>query len=239
MDETTRTEQDTPSGNPGQSSGSKGRTTSKDKGKLYTDAQIAKIKSDTAAVAGRQRKAAEHERDSLKQELQSTTSRLDALEREIDESRLAEARGDPEQLRTYQREQATKKREREVADQIRDLARREEQLKSDRAEVDKDRGIVSIAYIAAEHGLEIEELESLGISDHDTLERVAAKLAGSKPKETGTEEGEEIPTAGLTPDSGLTTGGLTGIAALAKANEDFSKGLITEKQLQEIASKTK
>ena len=210
LDETTKTGQDTSSGATGQSSGSKSGTTSKDKGKLYTDAQITKIKSDAAAEAGRRRKAAEQERDSLKQDLQSTTSRLDTLEREINESRLAEARGDPDQLRIYQREQATTRREREAADRERNLARREEQLKADRAEVDKDRGVVSIAYIAAEHGLETEELESLGISDHETLERVAVKLAAVKSKEPGAGEGEATPPSGevteLSPDSGVTIG---------------------------------
>jgi len=209
LDETTGTEQDTSSGKPGQSSGSKGGTTSKDKGKLYSDAQIAKIKSDAAAEAGRQRKAAEVERDTLKQDLQAATSRLDSLERESNESRLAEARGDPDQLRIYQRDQATTKRDREVTARERDLTRREEQLKADRVEVDKDRGVVSIAYIAAKHGLETEVLESLGISDHDTLEKVAEKLAAALPKAPGTGEeggegGEGEPFA---PDSGETTGG--------------------------------
>jgi len=214
MDETTRTGQDTSSGKPGQSSGSKGGTTSKDKGKLYSAAEIAKIKSDAAAEAGRQRKAAEQERDTLKQALQSTSSRLDAVEREVNESRLAEARGDPDQLRVYQREQAVTKRERDAEARDGDLTRREGQLKSDREEVDKDRGVVSIAYIAAKHGLETEELESLAISDHDTLERVAEKLAGAKPKEETGEEEEETPSGeAFVPDSGETTGGVGGLTA--------------------------
>lgn len=238
-DETTKTGQDTSSGATGQSSGSKGGTTSKDKGKLYTDAQIAKIKSDAAAEAGRQRKAAEQERDSLKQELQTTTSRLDTLEREVNESRLAEARGDPDQLRAYQRDQATTRRERELADRERDLNRREEQLKTDRAELDKDRGVVSIAYVAAKHGLETEELESLGISDQDVLERVAEKLAARKSAESGNGEdgkGEETPSGEATElmaDSGEGVGGEAG--ALTSENiESMSMGSL-EKAIEKAS----
>jgi len=209
----TKERKDNSTATPGESSGGT-KGTSKDKGKVFTDAQIAKIKSDAAAEAGRQRKAAEQERDSLKQDLQSTTSRLDALEREQDESRLAEARGDPDQLRAYQKEQELKKLERQVTELQNDLTRREGQLKEERTQLDKDRGVVSIAYIAAKHGLETEELESLGISDPDTLEKVAEKLATAKPKEPGTGEeggegGEETTPGGeeFTPDSGVTTGG--------------------------------
>ena len=212
--------------------GTKG--TSKDKGKTYTDADIVKIQNDAKAEAGRLQKAAEVERDSLKQDLQTANSRLDTLEKERDESRLAEVRGDPEQLRSYQREQTATKREREMADKERDLANREEQLKTDRAGVDKDRHVVSVAYLAAKHGLETEELESLGISDPDTLERVAEKLAGAKPKET-----EPVLEEGETPsgeaqefnhDSGETTGGVAG--ALTVESVEKSSVASVEKALE-------
>jgi len=216
MDETKNTGQDPSSGKTGQASGGKSGSTSK-KGKLYTDAEILKIKSDAAAEAGRLRKAAEQERDNLSQELQATKNRLDSLEKEVNESRLAEVRGDPEQLRLYQREEVLKKRERDLEERLSDLARREAQYKSDKAQLDKDKSVVSIAYIAAKHGLETEELESLGISDPDTLDRVAEKLAtGRKGAEPGEAEGGdaeggegEVETPGgesFTPDSGVTTG---------------------------------
>jgi len=208
----TEEQKNTSSGESEQSSEGK-QGTSKDKGKLYTEAQIHQIKTSAGAEAGRLRKAAEQERDSLKEQLQSVTGRLNSLESEVNESRLAEIRGDPDQLRAFQREQELKKLERQVTELQRDLTRREEQLKADRAEVDKDRGVVSLAYIAAKHGLETEELESLGISDHDTLEKVAEKLATAKPKGKGGEggegegEGEEGEWEGFVPDSGETTGG--------------------------------
>ena len=233
LDEPKGTAQDTSSGNAGQSSGSKSGTTSKDKGKLYTAANISKIQSDAKSEAGRLQKTAEQERDTLKEQLQSTTSRLDSLERERDESRLADARGDPDQLRTYQREQGITKREREVEAKESDYARREGQLKADRAEVDKDKSVVSIAYLAAKHGLETEELESLGISDPETLEKVAAKLAGAKPaKEPELGEGGEEESE-FTPDSGEGAGGGAG----ALTTESIEKGSIAavEKALEKAS----
>jgi len=256
------TGQDTSLGKTGQSSDGKGGTTSKDKGKLYTAAQITKIESDAAAKAGRLQKAAEVERDTFKKELESTNSRLDSLEREVNESRLAEARGDPEQLRIYNREQAVVKRERQAGDKERDLASREEQLKSDLETLATDKGVVNIAYIAAKHGLETEDLEDLGISDPEALEKVAEKLAAVKTKGEGEDADRQAYQAletdaeraafieahpdfepegaeGLTPDTLETTGGAGALATLAKANEDFQAGKITEKQLQEISSKVK
>ncbi|GAH67173.1 unnamed protein product, partial [marine sediment metagenome] len=156
----------------------------------YTAAEIDRIKADSASMGqGRAEKVAKQEKETLTQELQSTKTRLDALEARANEARLAEARGDPVKLRTYQGEQAVATRERQVEEQIRDIARREGQLKADREEVNRDKGVVSIAYVAAKHGLEVEDLESLGISDPDALEKVAVKLAAAgKPPETEEEK---------------------------------------------------
>jgi len=234
----TEKQKNTSSGESEQSSeGTKG--TSKDKGKFYTEAQIHQIKTSAGAEAGRQRKVAEQERDSLKEQLQSTTNRLNALESQVNESRLAEARGDPDQLRIYQREQALTKLQREVEAMQADLTRREDQLKTDREEVDRDRGVVSIAYIAAKHGLETDELESLGISDPETLEKVAERLAVGKTKESGTEEGEGGEEGGegepFEPDSGETAGGegknyakVSFASNAPSAKEMISKGLTKE-----------
>lgn len=222
----------------GSSSGTKG--TSKDKGKLYTEEALAKIRSDAAAEAGRQRKAAELERDALKDRLEATNSRLDNLEREQNESRYAEARaGGSETLSAYQREQATIKQEKELQDKIRDLARREEQVKADREAVDKDRHVVSVAFLAAKHGLEPDALESLGISDPEVLERVAERLAGAKPaKEPGSElESEEIPSGEapeLFSDSGEGTGG--GVGTLTAENVEGSSIAAVEKALEKASS---
>ncbi len=205
--------------------------TPKDKGKLYTVAEIDKIKGDSAKMGqGRAEKVAEQEKGALTQELQSTKGRLDALESQVNESRLAEARGDPDQLRLYQRDQAIAKRERDVESRDSDLTRREGQLKTDREEVDKDKGVVSIAYIAAKHGLETEELESLGISDHDTLERVAEKLAAAKPKGEGEGEGEGEEGEPFVPDTGETTG--SGAGALTVESVEKSSMASLEKQMK-------
>jgi len=207
-DETTGKAQDTSSDKAGQSSGSKGGTTSKDKGKLYTDADIAKIKSDAAAEAGRLRKAAEQERDSTKQELQSLTSRLDELERERNESRLAEVRGDPTKLSAYQSEQSAAKRQRDADAREREIARREAQVKADEEAISNKSRYVSVAEISAKHGIDMEELEELGISDPEQLEKVAEKLAAAKGTTAKPPEGGEGDEGGetFTPDSGDTTG---------------------------------
>lgn len=210
------------------------------KGKLYTDAEISQIKADSAAMGqGREKKVATEEKEALTQELQATQARLDALERDQNQSRLAEARGDPTALRIHQREQAIATRERAAEGKDRDLTRREAQLKAGADALATDKGVVAIAYIAAKHGLATELLESFGITDPEALEKVAAGLAAAAKPKDGAEDGEEggEVEAELEIDSGLNVGGLTGIKALAKANEDFAAGKITEEQFKVIASK--
>ena len=164
-------------------------TPKKDTGKLYTQAAIDKLKSDAAAMAqGRAEKTASQEKTALTSELQSTQSRLDALEAQVNEARLAEVRGDPEKLTAYQRDQATTQRERRAADQEKDIARREGLLKADREDLDKARGTTAIATIAAKHGLAPERLEKLGISDLETLEKVAEEM---KPAPVKDESGKD------------------------------------------------
>jgi len=92
-----------------------------------------------------------------------------------------------------------------VADLEKDLARREGLLKTDRAELDKDRGVATIAYIAAKHGLEVERLEKLGISDLEILERVAEEMKPAQPKGKG-DEGDEGGEEQLNLDSGEGSG---------------------------------
>ena len=256
-DETKGTPGTNPDGTPKDDS----KGTPKDKGKLYTVAQIDKLKSDAAAMGqGRAEKVAEQEKGALTQELQTYKSRLDALEAQERESRLAEARGDSDKMRAFQREEAVSKRERQVEETLRDITKREGQIKADRAEIDKDRGVVSVAYVAAKHGLEPEDLEDLGITDPEQLEKVAVKLAAAKPKGEGEDADREAYQAletdaekeafleahpdfdkeaaeKLELDTGETAGGAGAIATLEKANEDFQAGKITEKQLQEAASK--
>ena len=181
--------------------------TPKDKGKLYTEADIAKIKSDSAAMAqGRAEKTANQEKEALTQELQSTKSRLDALEAQGREARLAEARGDSTKMHAFQSEEALIARERQADDRDRDLTRREGQLKADREEVDKDKGVVSTAYLAAKHGLKVEDLEELGDLSPEALEKVAVKLAAAKPKGEGGEGGEGDESLKLDPGDGSGSG---------------------------------
>ena len=183
----------TPGTNPNGTPKDETKGTPKDKGKLFTQAAIDRIKADSAKMGqGRAEVKAKQEKDDLTQELQSTKSRLDALERETGESRLAEARaGGDDSLRIYQREEAVRKRERQADERDGDLTRREGQVKTDRAEVDSDRGVVSVAYLAAKHGVAVEKLESYGITDPEALEKVAVDLAAAKPKGKGEDADRE------------------------------------------------
>ena len=236
VDETKGTPGTNPDGTPKDES----KGTPKNKGKNYTDAEIEKIKSDAASMGhGREKKVADQEKAVLTQELESTKSRLDALEREATEARYADAKaGGPEALTAYQKEQGAGKLQRELDDLKRELNRREEQLKVDREAVDKDKHTISVASLAAKHGLETDELESLGINDTEALERVAIKLAAGRPKTEPGEGGEEGDTPSgevpeLVPDSSEGTGSVEGtltaesvgkgsIASVAKALEKTS-----------------
>lgn len=212
MGETTKTGQGTSSAKVGQSSDGKGGTTSKKpEGKFYTTADIEKIKSDAITPVGREKAAAERERDELRKQNQSISQRLEAVEKEQNDNRLAEARGDPKALQIYQREQTLAKREREVATKESDVQSREAALKTEREAIDGDKHKVNIAYIAAKHGIDQDELESLGIKDADALEKVAEKLSASKggagEGEGGGEAGEGTGEADYQPDSGEGAGG--------------------------------
>lgn len=188
MGETTKKRKDSSPGGPGQASGGKGGTTSTKKAKVYTEKDIVKIRSDAAAETGRATSAqetAEGERDAAKKALESLKNRFDTLEAEVDQTRLAEDRGDPVALRQYQREQTVKKRERAAEEKELDLETREAALGTERKAVDGDKLKVDISFIAAKHGLEVEDLEGLGITDPEALEKVAEKLATGKGKGEG------------------------------------------------------
>lgn len=228
MGETTNPSKGSTSGQSGQTSGKGGGTTSKKEGKLYTTADIEKIKSDAITPIGREKKAAEEKAANLERTLTTTKSRLDDLERERDESRLAEARGDPAALKIYQREQAIIRRERDVEAKETDVQTREAALKTERESIDGDKHKVNLAYIAAKHGIDQDELEGLGIRDAEALEKVAEKIAakakGGEGKGEGEGEGEGgegAEGAEYQPDSGEGAGGKTK-ALTTEAVEEMS-----------------
>lgn len=200
----TEERKNTPSDESEQSSGET-KGTSKTKGKLYTDAQIHQIKTTAGGEAGRLRQAAERERDSLKEQLQSTSDRLNTLESERTESRLAEAQDNPEAARLLLREEALKRRTLQVEETLKDITRREGQVKADRTKVDEDRAVIDVAYVATKHGLAVERLEKYSHLDHETLEKVAEDIAAGKaPSPLGEGAEDEEP---IVPDTGETTGG--------------------------------
>ena len=177
-------EDESKTGTPGDES-KKG--TPKDKGKLYKAADIDKIKSDAAKMGqGRAEKVAEGAKEALTEELTATKSRLDALEREARESRVAQARGDPAAMRLFQREEIVEKREREAETKERDNTRQAGLLKTEREEFEANQSVMSVAYIATKYGLAPERLEKLGIKDPEALEKVAEEIAaGTKPEGKG------------------------------------------------------
>jgi len=176
-DETKGTPGTNPNGTP--KDDSKG-TPKKDKGKLYTVAQIDKLKSDAAAMGqGRAEKVANQEKEALTSELQSTKGRLDALEAQERETRLAEARGDATKMHAFQSEEALAKERRQVEEDRKDLTRQQGQLKTAQEELKQGQGTMSVAYIAASHGLKVEDLEEFSDLSPEALEKLAVKLAAA------------------------------------------------------------
>ena len=224
MDETKETAQ----GNSEKTtSGSEAGTTSDKKGKTFTEEQVQKSLSDAKAEFGRERVTLTKERDALKSDLESTTSRLGDLEKRINETELEGIRDNPELLKAYQQRQdlGTKAKALEVKE--RELAQREAQIKADVDTIASERKGATVASTAVKYGLNIEVLDSLGVDDPEALDKVAAAIVAGKPK---TSEGGE----GIIPDSGMSSGGLSDIQAREKANKDFSEGTITETEFRKI-----
>jgi len=152
-----------------------------------------------------------------------------------DTAEMESVREDPDKLSVLQLRQQVRKEE--AALKVAQKALEKEKLEHTAeieaaAETQKE---IAVWQMAVKHGVDPVLLKSLDIDSPEKLDIVAKALAANKPKtpsEPGTGE----------PDSSISAGGLTGIDALAKANDDFSKGLITEKQLREAqtqAEKTK
>ncbi len=212
------------------SSAAETEITSDKKGKTFTEAQHSKILSDTKAEFGRERAALTKERDSLKSQVESASSRLDALERQISEVELEGIRENPELLKAYQQRQDLGKKMKDLDIKERELAQREAQVRADSEAIKADREGAIVARVAVKHGLNIQQVESWGITDEEALDKIAGDFAKAKPK------AGEVET---TPDSGMSSGSLSSLAMREKANKDFSEGKITEKQFREIVGKLK
>lgn len=231
MDETGKVEQDD------KTSGDEDTITPGSEEKTHTEKQVTKKLSDAKAAAGREQKklteqieAANAVSESLRQDAKVTNEKLTALQRQIDDAELDKARDDPQLLNLYQQKHDLETRATALEERERKVATGEAQLKADKVAIAEAKTEGMVVKVALKHHLSIEDLVGLNINDEETLDKVAAKIAAGKGK-TEKDAGD------LTPDSALGSGGLTGIEALAKANEDFAAGKITEKQLREINQK--
>jgi len=180
----------------------KGKETSQE-GKKVTLSQkdYAKLKSDAEASAGRAKEltTTKGERDNLKGQVDTLNTRLEHLETESRNRAFDTARqsGDPSAIQAFERTDRLNQRERDIIDRESKVKVRELQVKADEDEAVRTKSTLTIPKIAAKYKLDVAELEELGITDEEALDRVAARIAGTKaiPTETETEPlGDEVPT---------------------------------------------
>ncbi len=182
----------------------------------FTKAQVDKMLSDAKAEAGREKarlakeaEVSKQEAARLREDFQSTNSRLNALQDRIDQAELEKARDDPQLVKLYQarRELETEKRNVEV--EKRRVAAEAAQVKTEREAMESQNRGAQIAARAAKHGVEVSELTELGITDMAVLEKVAGKMSKGKGKDTEKPVPAGKPEAiNFRPDSGLSAGGM-------------------------------
>lgn len=183
-----------------------GKGTSKE-GKPITLPQkdYQKLKSDAEASAGRAKDLAttRAERDTLTGQVQTLTSRLEAVETESRNRAFDEARrsGDSGAIQAFERTDRLNQQEKTLIDGQAELKRGQLQLRADQEELSRTQVTLTIPKIVAKYKLDEAaqtHLEELGITDEDALDKVAARIAGTKAIPTDLEketvEGEEIPT---------------------------------------------
>lgn len=176
-----------------------GKATSKSGKKVtMTQAEIDKIKSDAKAEEGRKWKKVETERDELKTNLTTLTTRLSSLETEARNRAYEEARssGDSNALTLFQRNEDLAKRERLIAEKETEIRRRELQAQENESSFNTRKAKLVVPSIAAKYGLKTEDLADFNITDEETLDKIAQRISGKKPEvetEPETEEGEQKP----------------------------------------------
>lgn len=208
------------------SSKDKSAETSNKKGVLYTDEQIAKIRSDAAAKAGRERKALEVERDELNERFQEQKEELEELRQRLDSFSERDIGDDPLKKRAYDKTKTLEQAERRLREKERELLRKEKELASKLDEFRSEQFNLVKASLSKEYGMTIEEIDDLGIRDLDILKKVVPRIAKTNEKEKQEsekpeEEKEEIPESLWgEPDSGISSFGKKGGKVTA---EDIDK----------------
>lgn len=124
MDETNKAVQDgeQQEGAASTSEGQEG-TTSKEKTKTYTTAEINKIRSDAAAAAGREAAKYKAEVESLREQQKTLSEQLAELQAKTEEAELETVRNDPDKLKIFQTNKTLRKQQAELAEREARLAR--------------------------------------------------------------------------------------------------------------------
>ena len=191
----TNPNEDALSASQSETTSQKGKDTSKsDKKVTLTQSEIDKIKSDAKAEEGRKWKKVETERDDYKGKVDSLTTRLTELETETRNRAYEEARssGDDTALTRFKVNEELTKRERAISDKETSIRKRELQIQSDEESFNTRKANMVIPAVAAKYGLKAEDLTDFGITDEETLDKIAKRISGKKPEpEPETEEGEE------------------------------------------------
>lgn len=181
-------------------SSDKGETTSQKAEKKFSEKDVQKKLSDQAAQFGRERaNLTKSQTDtqaalqSAQTELDSTTSRLDTVEKQIRESKLN--KDDPQSVTLFQDQES-------LISEKRELEKGKRFLLAERAQVNEERKSLSaqrIAIIADRYGADVADLESLGTDNIEVVERYAKAVGkkkekpekGVKPKKGESEVSEE------------------------------------------------
>ena len=197
------------------------------------------MKSDAEASAGRAKEltTAKSERDGLKGQVTTLTQRFTALETESRNAAREAARSSeqPSAMVQFEKTEQLNQRERDLDTRETEVKRRELQVEADEGEIGRDKGTLTIPKIIAKYKLSEDYrsyLEGLGITDEDTLDKMAAREAGKEAlpeTETETEEKVEGEVKTFDPLSTESTGAreqnLTSETAESMPTKDLEKEL--------------
>ena len=202
QDEITKGKGDSPQ-TPGLTPPAEGEITPGGTERQYSEKDVQKLISDERAKFGREKvqlvsqfEAAQGKAQSLQGELETTTGRLDTVEREIRQSKLD--RGNPESIQLFQEKEA-------LLTEKRNLEKEQRAVRVEKARLEEDRKTLTakrIADIAGRHGVEVADLEALGTENLEVIERFAKAIAAIEKVEA---EGKKDETEFI-PDSGIGTG---------------------------------
>lgn len=176
------------------------KATSKEGKKItLTQAAYDKLKSDAEASAGRAKELtkAKGERDTLKGQNEALNTRLTRLETDSRNAAREAARSSdqPSAMVQFERTEQMNQREKDLDMRETTVKRRELQVEADEGEVGRTKGTLTIPKIVAKYKLSEDDqtyIEGLGLTDEDTLDKIAARLAGKEAlSKTETEEGTE------------------------------------------------